>query len=173
MYSSFDEYRSECGRKLGETNGKEGKMDLQKLREMLEAPSIEWVAKSGIRPELIEERHVRMVMPVAGHLNHVNTMYAGSIFVLAEMSAGALFFAAYGTDDFAPVVRKADIQYTRPALGDICVDARLTKEEADAKLAPVLERGRGDLFLEVVVRDLDGNECARANINLYCLPLKK
>jgi len=149
-------------------------MNMEQIRQMLKKPQIKWVELSGLYPEILEERHVKLCMPVANlHLNHVNTVYAGSIFTLAELTAGALFFVSYGVDQYAPIVRKAEIQYLKPATTDISVEASMTEEEAQAKIAPVNERGKGDMFLELVVKDIENNECAKVNINFYCIPVNK
>ena len=49
----------------------------------------------------------------------------------------------------------------------------LTEEEAERKIAPVRERGRGDYFLEIPVFDVDGEQVAQMDFNYYALPAKK
>ena len=65
-----------------------------------------FVNMAQLQAEAVEERHVRLRLPVAErHLNHVGIAYAGSEFVLAEIAGGTLFMATYGTDEFVPIWR--------------------------------------------------------------------
>lgn len=76
-------------------------------------------------------------------------------------------------EKYTPIVRKAEIEYLKPAVSDISVDAFLSEEKAEEKIAAVNERGRGDLFLDLIVTDKDGNECAKFKVNLYCMAMKQ
>ena len=127
-----------------------------------------------LQAEAVEERHVRLRLPVAErHLNHVGIAYAGSEFVLAEIAGGTLFMATYGTDEFVPILKGVELKFLKPGTKDLVVDLSLTKEEAERKIAPVRERGRGDYFLEIPVFDVDGEQVAQMDFNYYALPAKK
>lgn len=124
--------------------------------------------------EMVEERHVRLRLPVAGlHMNHVRIAYAGSEFVLAEIAGGTLFMATYGTDEFVPILKGVECKFVKPGTKDLVVDIALTEEEAAEKIAPVRERGRGNFFLEVPVCDVDGEQVAQMDFNYYALPAQK
>ena len=58
----------------------------------------------------------------------------------------------------------------KPGTKDLQVDIALTEEEAEEKIAPVRERGRGDYFLDIPVYDVDGLLVAQMNFNYYALP---
>lgn len=148
-------------------------MDNDRLKALFTESPIKWAKESEIYPEILEERHVKVAMPPEKHINHVNIIYAGSIFTLAELSAGALFFATYGFEDFAPIVSEASITYQKPIKGLMYVEESFTREEADALIAPVLERGKGSIHLEVRVRNEEGEPCAVLKVKIYCMPLKK
>ncbi len=146
-------------------------IDYKKIKAKFQNPKIKWVAMSGIYPEIIEERHSRLVMPLGDlHVNHVGTAYAGSIFVLAEMSIAAIIYCTYGTDKYVPIVSRFEIDYIKPATKDIVVDVRLTVEEAAEKIKPIEERGKGRMTLILPVTDIDGNEIARGIATAYLLP---
>lgn len=127
-----------------------------------------------LQPEIIEERHVRLGLPVQElHMNHVGIAYAGSEFVLAEIAGGTLFMAAYGSDEFVPILKGVDIKFVKPGTKDLHVELALTEEEAAEKIKPVRERGRGDYFLTVEVCDEDDEVVAVFDFNYYALPAQK
>ena len=127
-----------------------------------------------LQPEIIEERHVRLGLPVQElHMNHVGIAYAGSEFVLAEIAGGTLFMATYGSDEFVPILKGVDIKFVKPGTKDLYVELSLTEEEAAEKIAPVRERGRGSYFLQVDVHDVDGDVVAQFDFNYYALPAQK
>ena len=117
---------------------------------------------------------MRLLLPIDEiHRNHVGIAYAGSEFVLAEIAGGTLFMATYGTDEYVPILKGVDIKFLQPGTKDLVVDIALTEEEADEKLAEVKERGRGNYFLDIMVKDVEGAEVALFKFNYYALPAKK
>lgn len=133
-----------------------------------------YVNNAGLVAELVEERHVRIVLPLTEkHRNHVGIAYAGSEFVLAEIAGGTLFMATYGTDEFVPILKSVECKYLKPGTKDLVVEIALSKEEAEEKIKAVKERGRGDYFLDVPVVDSDGEEVALMSFNYYALPAQK
>lgn len=144
---------------------------IEQLKEMVKDPPIKWMKLAGIRPEIIEQGHIRFVLPVEGlHLNHVNTVYAGSIFAFAETCGGAAFQSTYGFDRFVPIVKNASIRYLKPATQDLVCELEFTPEEAEKMIAPIQERGRGDFPLSIPVCDAGGVEVAVADITYYIIP---
>jgi acyl-coenzyme A thioesterase PaaI-like protein len=131
---------------------------------------IRYVNLAGIVPEIMEERHVRLILPVEEiHLNHVGIVYAGSMFVIAEIAGANLFVCTYGQDEFVPILKGMEIKYNKPTKKDLVIDLFLTEEEAVEKIAKARERGRGDYFLDVPIKDVDGNEVALATFNYYAI----
>lgn len=133
-----------------------------------------YVNLAQLQAEVVEERHVRLRLPVADlHMNHVGIAYAGSEFVLAEIAGGTLFMATYGSEVFIPILKSVELKFLKPGTKDLVVDISLTPEEAQEKILPVEERGRGDYFLEIPVYDIDGEHVAQMDFNYYALPAKK
>lgn len=50
------------------------------------------VARSGVRVDAISRGYVKMSAPLEGNENHIGIMYAGTLFTLAEVPGGLLFF---------------------------------------------------------------------------------
>jgi len=62
----------------------------------LQHGKINFLNVAGLIPEVAEERHVVVRLPANSmHLNHVNIVYAGSYFVLAESSGATLIKCTY------------------------------------------------------------------------------
>ena len=149
-------------------------VDLEKVRARYDHPGIRYVAMSGIRADVLEERHAKLSMPLGDlHINHVGTAYAGSIFIAIELSAAALVFCTYGVEEWVPIVRSVTVDYLKPTKLELTADLSLTAEEAAEKIAPVEERGRGSYTVEVPLRDVAGTLVASAKVVLYILPFTR
>lgn len=146
-------------------------VNIEKVRQTLSASPIKWVELGKFSNDILEERHIRMTVPVAGlHINHVGTVYAGSMFTLLELAAGAIFMCTYGLDEYVPIVASFEITYLKPTRKDLVVDIEWTEEEAAERIAPIKERGRGRMPVELTLKDADGVEVAKAVSTLYILP---
>ena len=146
---------------------------LDHLKASIENGPIQYANMAGIQVETVEERHVKATLPVNPvHLNHVGTVYAGSMFVLAEVLGGSLFLSTYG-GEYVPVLKGVEMRYLKPTKKDLVIDLSLTEEEAKAKIEPIAERGRGDYFIDIVVRDVDGVEVYSAKFNYYAFSKEK
>ena len=145
--------------------------DFVDIKKRFETIKIKYLAMSGIYPEVMEERHSKLIMPLKDlHINHVGTAYAGSIFVLAELSVAALVYCSYGTDKWVPVVSRFEIDYLKPSTQDLIADVRLTAAEAAEKIKPIEERGKGRMTLVIPITNSAGDEIARATATAYLLP---
>lgn len=145
--------------------------DFEKIKEKFNNIKIKWVAMSGLYADIIEERHARLVLPLRDlHVNHVGTAYAGSMFMLAEMMQAAIIFCTYGTEKYIPIASKMEIEYLKPTKKDLVVDMRLTEEEAEEKIKPIEERGKGRMTLLIPITDIDGAEVARVTAVVYLMP---
>lgn len=147
------------------------KIDFNDIRSRYENIKIKWVAQSGLRLEVAEERHVRLVLPLGDlHINHVGIAYAGSMFMLAEMSTAAIIYCTYGTEKYIPIASKAEIEYLKPTKKGLIVDVALSEEEAVEKIKPIEERGKGKITLELPVTDTDGTLVAKVTALVYLMP---
>ncbi len=141
----------------------------EKRISFIEHCKIPYLKVAGIIPEVIEKRHVRFVMPVKDlHMNHVNIVYAGSFFVVAEAAGASLIFSAYAPEkSYTPIIANVSIDYLKPATSDLVVDLTISEEEAAEKIAKIDERGKGRYPLDVPVCDKEGNHVATAHITYY------
>ena len=141
------------------------------VRGKFENLSIKYLAMSGVYLDLIEERHVRLVMPLGEiHINHVGTAYAGSIFILAEVASSAFMMSIFGAEKYIPIASKAEIEYLKPTKKDLVADLSISEQEAEELIKPIEERGKGRVPLTIPISDKDGEIIANAKVVLYLLP---
>jgi acyl-coenzyme A thioesterase PaaI-like protein len=146
-------------------------IDFDAIRKLGEDLAIPYLKMSGVRLEIAEERHARMVMPLGDiHINHVGTAYAGSIFIIAEISAAFILYCMYGHKAWIPVVSRVEVDFVCPARDDLVVDVSFTEQEAEDMIRPVIERGKGRIVLPVPVTDAVGNLIAKASVVFYLFP---
>lgn len=146
-------------------------IDLEEIKRRYAHNKIKWVQESGVYLDMVEERHVRLVLPLGElHINHVGIAYAGSIFMLGEVSTAAIIYSAYGTDKYIPIASKAEIEYLKPSKTDLVVDYAMTEEQAQALIAPIEERGKGKITLEYDITNIEGDTIARMRPVIYLMP---
>lgn len=145
--------------------------DFEAIKKRGNDSSIPYIKMSGIQLEIAEERHCRMVMPLTrDHINHVGVAYAGSLFVLAEVFTAYLLACTYGDGVWVPIQAKDEIEFVKPCREDMVIDVSLTKEEADAMIAPILERGKGRVTLRYPIQSASGEVVANMTAVVYLLP---
>ncbi|MFZ3157949.1 MAG: YiiD C-terminal domain-containing protein, partial [Smithella sp.] len=87
----------------------------QEHAKMLET-IIKIIDAMGIRIIEMRDRHVKVLLPLEPNVNHIGTMYGGSLFTAGEFMGGAMYMASFDYDRFYPIVKAINIQFRRPAL---------------------------------------------------------
>jgi acyl-coenzyme A thioesterase PaaI-like protein len=91
------------------------------------------------------------------YLNHLGTVHASALLALAEASSGEFLFRHLNSlDGFAPVVRRLDAKFRKPAKGLIVSSASVapgTLTRFDAELAT---KGRSLVAVSVELHDQSG-----------------
>src|SRR4051812_19869666 len=79
------------------------------------------------RIEVVELRpgYAKAIAPFEGNGNHLGTMYAGVLFTVAELLGGALAAVSFDITRYAPVVKRVEIDFKRPARTDVFAEASL------------------------------------------------
>jgi thioesterase domain-containing protein len=114
------------------------------------------VKHMGLKVISMRERHVKLLMPLQKNVNHVGSMYAGSLFTLGEIMGGAIFIASFNIDQYYPLVKEVQIRYRRPALTDITVEAALSEDRIEHILKTIEEKGKADFNLDLELLDAKG-----------------
>jgi len=120
---------------------------------------IKIVEKMGIRVVEMRDRHVKLLMPLEPNINHIGTIYAGSLFSIGEFIGGVLFLASFDHTRFYPIVKAINIQFRRPAATDVTVESTLSEAEVDAIQREADAKGKADWKMDLEVRDQAGEVC--------------
>lgn len=133
--------------------------------------SVPFARLLGIEVEALDARQARTRLAAQAQLsNHVGTVHAGALFTVCETASGAALAGAMVSVVMRTrfVVRDAQVEYLKPALGEVRARARLV-EEAAAVLQALQRDGRADVAVDVsaVTAAADGAEnlVARASFN--------
>ncbi|MDR3417888.1 MAG: YiiD C-terminal domain-containing protein [Nevskia sp.] len=136
-------------------------MDLEIARKALET-GIKFVANSGLKVEELRRGYVRCRMPFDGNGNHIGTMYAGSLFTLAEIPGGALFLSSFDATRFYPIVKELDLRFLKPAKTDVTVEITLDDIHAASLAAEAAQKGKAEFILEGQLKTADGTVVAES-----------
>ena len=141
-------------------------MDYESLKPMLEG-TIPWVKDSGLTAELLEERHILVRLPKERHLNHVGVVYAGSLFMLMEISGAALFACTYTLGKYVPINKEMSVKFLKMGITDIICELSISKEKAEEMIQPINEKGKGEWILDMECKDTEGNVIATSVCHYY------
>ncbi|MBT8489713.1 MAG: DUF4442 domain-containing protein [Deltaproteobacteria bacterium] len=125
--------------------------------------SIEIVKKMGIKVADIRNRYVKLVLPMKPNLNHIGTIYAGSLFALGEIVGGAIFLASFDHMKFYPVVKELTIRYKKPGTSDMTVETALTEKEVKEIQKTAEEYGKADWSMNLEIKNESGEVCCLVN----------
>jgi acyl-coenzyme A thioesterase PaaI-like protein len=117
---------------------------------------IEAIRRTGIKVLEMRKRYVKLLMPLEGNVNHIGMMYAGSLFVIGEITGGVIHGASFDVTKFVPIVKEVNIRYRRPAFTDVTLEVSMTEEEADRIQAETLKNGKADFPMELEIKDASG-----------------
>ena len=115
--------------------------------------------------ETTAERAVVLLPDQPDFHNHVGGPHAGAMFTLAESASGAIVLSAFGDQlgRAVPLAVRAEIGYTKLAMGPITATAELGRPAAE--VVAELDAGQRPEFpVEVTVARADGTETARMAI---------
>jgi thioesterase domain-containing protein len=121
--------------------------------------TIKIIKEMGIHIEEMRDRYVKVVLPLAPNINHIGTMYAGSLFTVGEYVGGPIFLSSFDHTKYYPIVKALSIQYRRPATTDVTVEASLSKEEVEAVQKEADANGKADWKMDLELKDKSGQVC--------------
>lgn len=127
--------------------------------------AIKIIDKMGMRILDFRKQYVRIMLPKEPNVNHVGTVYAGSLFSLADFAGGVLFFSAFDLRKYYPLLKEVTITFKKPATTDITVEASMTAEQAERIKKITDETGKADWALDLELMDEQGNVCCIAHAN--------
>jgi thioesterase domain-containing protein len=128
--------------------------------------AIKIIEKMGMRILDFKKQSVKIMLPKEPNINHIGTVYAGSLFSLADFAAGVLFYSAFDLRKYYPLLKEVTITFKRPATTDLTVETSIPPEQAERIKKIADETGKVDWTLDLEVKDEQGNVCCIAHANL-------
>ena len=100
--------------------------------------------------------------------NHLGTVHAGALLVLAESASGEFLLRQFGPHpELIPVVRRLEAKFRKPAQGRVLARASVDPEDM-AKLFPTLEaKGRAQIKVNVEVLDDQQEKVLSATVEWF------
>ncbi|MGL4307199.1 MAG: YiiD C-terminal domain-containing protein [Mycobacteriaceae bacterium] len=141
---------------------------------MLMGKLIPLVGSTGVYVTELESGLATAELPPEVNGNHIGTIYAGSLFVLAEVLGGIICWETFDRNIYYPIVKDLHIKFSTPARGKIKATARLGSHEIQEINSQVASRGKADFALNVDLIDANGTVVAVSNgvYQLRKLPFK-
>jgi len=124
------------------------------------ATPIKFVQRAGLQTVKMDPDGVKLLMPLEPNINHVGTMYAGSLFTLAEVMGGAAYRTYMPHPEVFPIVKGLNIKFTKPARTDITAEYKMDQADADRILAECLEKGKANYDISLELKDENGQVVA-------------
>ena len=122
----------------------------------------------GIQPSA-EEGYILELANSDKISNHLGTMHAGALFSLAEAASGAFLLQQFHntTLEILPVVRKADIKYSRPVESIVYATADFTEQSVDAVYTALKERRKAVVEVKVVLYNEAHERTAASTVHWF------
>ena len=132
--------------------------------------AIPFAARAGFEVTELRRGHLKAKIPFKGNSNHINSMYAGALFTLAEIPGGVMAIYEFGAD-YYPVLKEMTVRYLLPVKTDASVEFDLEPQEIQRILQETNQNGKCDFTLLGRVKDADGQLVAEST-NYYQLRKK-
>ncbi len=137
-------------------------MDMELAKKALET-GIKFVANSGLKVLELRRGYVKCLMPFAGNGNHIGTMYAGSLFTVAEIPGGALFLSSFDATRYVPIIKEMTMRFLKPAKGDVTIEVGIDDAKISAISADADANGKAEFVLEGAIKTADGTVVATSH----------
>lgn len=118
--------------------------------------TIKILKQMGVSITAMQDRYARILLPIEPNRSHINTVYAGSLFSLAEFSGGAIFIASFDHTTYYPIAKAMSIQYRKMAMTDVTLEVSLTPEQAAAITAEADQKGKADFTMDLEIKNAEG-----------------
>jgi len=122
--------------------------------------AIKIIEKMGMRILDFQKYSVKIILPKEQNINHIGTVYAGSLFSLADYAGGVLFFATFDMKKYYPILREVTITFKKPGTTDITCEASMSPAQAEQMKSITDETGKADWVLDLELKDEKGDICS-------------
>lgn len=122
--------------------------------------AIKIIEKMGMRILDFQKYSVKIILPKEQNINHIGTVYAGSLFSLADYAGGVLFFATFDLKKYYPILKEVTITFKKPGTTDITCEASMSPAQAEQMKSITDETGKADWVLDLALKDEKGDVCS-------------
>ena len=142
-------------------------MDIAIIQGRINA--IAFMQRTGVKVLEVRRGYGRVVMPLAGNENHINSLYIGAFSVLAEAGSVIPASSFLDAEKYYPVVKKMDLDFIKPACSDVYATYELSGEQITALEAGLEAQGKAEYIADLPLTDEDGQVVARARATIKLL----
>jgi acyl-coenzyme A thioesterase PaaI-like protein len=114
---------------------------------------VEGIKRTGLQIIGMKDGYVKLMMPLAGNVNHVGIMYAGSLFTIGEVTGGIYWGLEFDVEKFYPIVKEINIQFRKPAATDVTLERAFDSAETKRIEAEAEQNGKADFTLDLEITD--------------------
>jgi acyl-coenzyme A thioesterase PaaI-like protein len=126
------------------------------------------VHETGLRFTKLQPGDVEARIPFEGNGNHFGVVYAGFIFMVAEILGGAIHAATFDARTHYPLVKSLTIDFVSPARGALISHAELSPEEV-SRIRAGLDGGKVEFELSTTVTAEEGRALVATSRGTYQL----
>lgn len=121
--------------------------------------SIPFATRNGFNVVELQPGYVKAHIPLKGNKNHFGSLYAGALFLVAEIPGGVMTLFDLGST-YTPILKEMTLHFLQPANSDVTVEFRMTQAEVDAIRQEADKTGRAAFTLEGRLLDERGEHVA-------------
>ena len=128
-------------------------MDVDNVQQLIanKVPVADFI---GLQVDAVSPGHVRLHLPFSPQvINHLNIVYAGAIFALAEIAGGVAMLSAFDSELYTVLIRRMEIDYVRPSRRDLLCDLHLSDTLVADTQAMLQQQGHADIQFPIEVVD--------------------
>jgi thioesterase domain-containing protein len=125
--------------------------------------AIKIIEKMGMRIQDFQKHSVKILLPKEPNVNHIGTVYAGSLFSLADYAGGVLFYATFDIKRYYPLLKEVTIVFKKPGTTNITCEASMSPAQAEQIKNLTDETGKADWVLDLELKDAKGDICCIAH----------
>ena len=128
-------------------------MEISEIQTLItkKVPMAEFLA---LKVEEAEPGHVKLLLPFSDRVkNHLDIVYAGAIFALAEIAGGIAMLSVFDTSKYTLLIERLSIEFQRPSRRDLWCDLTLTPELVAQVQEQVKLEGKAKVTLPIEVKD--------------------
>jgi thioesterase domain-containing protein len=112
--------------------------------------------RMGVRIVELGAGHAVGTAPLEGNTNHLGTLYAGTLFGVAEILGGVISIATFDSSRFYPTVKDVQIRFRRPATTPVRATASLDPDEITRISTEAEANGKSEFVLDAQISDESG-----------------